>query len=59
MSGGGGSLPPEPPHQAEEEEGWLLSFADLVVNMMALFLVLYSISEEYFSVRQHLGLNIG
>jgi len=45
MSGGGGSLPPEPPHQAEEEEGWLLSFADLVVNMMALFLVLYSISD--------------
>ena len=44
MSGGPG-LPPEAPHQAEEEEGWLLSFADLVVNMMALFLVLYSISD--------------
>ncbi len=45
MSGGGSSGPPEPPHQAEEEEGWLLSFADLVVNMMALFLVLYSMSD--------------
>ena len=42
---GGGSGPPDPPHQAEEEEGWLLSFADLVVNMMALFLVLYSLSD--------------
>ena len=38
-------MPPEAPHSAEEEEGWLLSFADLVVNMMALFLVLYSISD--------------
>ena len=45
MSGGGASMPPEAPHQAEEEEGWLLSFADLVVNMMALFLVLYSLSD--------------
>lgn len=45
MSGGGGGMPAEAPHQGEEEEGWLLSFADLVVNMMALFLVLYSLSD--------------
>jgi chemotaxis protein MotB len=44
MSGPGGGMP-EIAHGGEEDEGWLLSFADLVVNMMALFLVLYSISD--------------
>ena len=32
-------------HEEPEDEGWLLSFADLVTNLMALFLVLYSISD--------------
>ncbi len=32
-------------HEEPEDEGWLLSFADLVTNLMALFLVLYSMSD--------------
>ena len=43
MSGGGDTFAVA--HEEPEDEGWLLSFADLVTNLMALFLVLYSISD--------------